>query len=100
MRISRNYLAALVIPGNASGHFIVAEGSEQAFLKLMVNLNKAFIASVVLSTISGVALLRTVAQTTANHVFKAGFAGFGTLAALIALFGVVKLYQLINNEDD
>jgi membrane protein involved in colicin uptake len=84
------------MPGFANGLMINPE-SQRAY-GFMDKTNKAFLTSVALSIISGVALLCTAAKTTANRVFKAGFAGFGTLAVLIALFAVVKLYQNIQAE--
>jgi hypothetical protein len=92
---SVSYLNFLVIPGHAAQLVRRVNDRDKPFTKLMVSLNKIFVASVALSTISGVVLLRTVAQTTANRVFKAGFAGFGTIAALVALFGAVKLAQAL-----
>jgi hypothetical protein len=61
--------------------------------QLTEKLNRLIFVSVLLSTVLGLALLRTAPQTTANRIFKVGFAGFGTLAALITLYGLVKIYQ-------
>lgn len=90
------YAPMFFVPGYVNG-VMINPASIRAY-GFMHHVSKAVLTSVALTVISGAALIFTAKQSTANRAFKAGFAGFGTLAAVIVLCAAAKLYYNIRTE--